>query len=141
MSVTYDDVLAGLHARFATVEGLDAEHILDYAPDAIEPITLFSMFESWSGEEKTQVAHDTYRTRHYLCFQWQDNEQAEVELRPYIQLIPASVRADPHLNHLIDSGWAKITEVVADFITIGGILYRTLEFVSEVLVKSPVVRS
>jgi hypothetical protein len=79
---TYDDVLEGLHERFATVEGLNAEHILDYAPTSIEPITLFSLFEDLEEEEKGQTLHTRYFTRHYLCFRWQENEEAERELRP-----------------------------------------------------------
>lgn len=136
---TYDDVLEGLHERFATVEGINA--ILGYAPNAIEPPTMFSLFERDEEEEKGQIVHTTYWTRHYLCFQWQDNEQAETELRPYIGLVRAALRADPRLGGRVNSGWANIPEVIGDFITIGDILYRTLEFVSKVLVKEPVVRS
>lgn len=139
MTITYDDVLEGLHERFAAVEGITT--VISYIPTSIEPVTLFPMFERYEGSEVGQVLTERFWTRHYLCFLWQDNEQAEIELRPYIALMPAAIRADPHLGGRINSGWAKVSEMLGAFITIGSIDYRTLEIVTEVLVKQPVVRS
>jgi len=132
--MSYADVLAGLHERFATVSGIKA--ILDYVPTSIHTAPLlYSAFDRAESVRSAQVKGWQYRTLHRLCFRWQDNERAEEELIPYVNSIPDAVAADPHLGGVLTAGYAEINEIEAAWVTIGGIEYRVLDFYSTVIEK------
>jgi hypothetical protein len=73
---------------------------------------------------------------HRLIFRWQDNERAEQELIPYVDSLPAAIHADRYLGGVLHSGEASIESVEGVFVTIGGVLYRALDFHATVLEKT-----
>lgn len=132
--MSYATVLAGLHVCFATVSGINA--ILDYVPTSIpDPPILYSVFDNLSITRSGQIEAKHYRIQHRMVFRWQDNEQAEQEIIPFIDSIPAAVAADPHLGGALVSGYSEIESCEGGWIDIGGVTYRVLDFYSETLAK------
>jgi hypothetical protein len=110
--------------------------VLDYAPTAIHDVPMiYTLLENVEYSESGQVKTQRYRIQHRLLVRWQDNEQAEIEAQPYVDSIPAAVRADPHLGGRLTSGYAQITECQAGWVTIAGVEYRSLDFISTVVEK------
>jgi hypothetical protein len=148
--VSYATVVAGLHERFATVNGLLANRILDYEPTSIQDFpTLYSLLDRFErggidgrGPSVGQVVILRYRILHRLCFRWQDTKAAELEVVPYVNAVPAAVDSDPQLGGRLVSngasysgGIARIAECQAGFATIGGALCRVLDFYSDTFEK------
>lgn len=132
--MSYSTVLTGLHVRFATVAGI--ANLLMYEPTAIHDLpTLYSLFQDVSITRSGQIRAVHYRTLHRLLLRWQDFEQAELEVIPFVDSIPLSVEADPHLGGVIVSGFAEINECKAGWTEIGSTTYRSLDFYSDVIVK------
>lgn len=132
--MSYATVLAGLTTRLETVSGIVA--VLEYAPTAVHDTPLiYSLLDNVEYSESGQVKTQRYRIQHRLLVRWQDNEQAEIEAQPYVDSIPAAVRADPHLGGALTSGYAQITECQAGWVTIAGVEYRSLDFISTVVEK------
>jgi hypothetical protein len=130
----YQDVLDGLHAAFAAVPGI--VNVLDYVPAAIHDTpTLYTMLDSVEVSKTGQIKTRRYRILHRLILLWQDNEQAELAVAPFVDSIPAALDADPQLGGKIASGWAEIASIDAVWVTIQNVEYRALDFYSEVLVK------
>jgi len=132
--MSYATVLEGLHERLATVDG--PVDVLAYAPTAIHDTPLiWSLLDNMEIKRSGQVKSKHYRILHRLVVRWQDNEQAEQEIIPYVDSIPEAVEADPHLGGRLVSGYAEITECQAGWITVAGVEYRNLDFYSTVIEK------
>lgn len=133
-AATYEQVLDGLHTRFATLGTI--KRLLKYEPTSIAAFpTLYSLLDNADYGEANQVKYTRYSILHRLVFRWQDNEQAELELMPYIDSLPATVAASRHLDGALNKGDAKIARCQGTFVTIGGALFRCLDFYSDVLSK------
>lgn len=133
--MSYATVLAGLHARLATVPGLNA--VLDYVPTSVhEPPALYSRLERATITRSGQLRATTYRILHRVVIRWQDNEQAEVEASPFVNSVPLAVETDPWLGGALTSGYAEISECESGFAEIGEITYRVLDFYSTVVEKN-----
>jgi len=132
--MSYLTVVAGMHARLATVTALKA--VLDYVPTSVQdsPV-LWSCLAGMKIERRGQIVAVTYRILHRVAIQWQDNEQAEMEAIPLVDAIPAAVEADPHLGGLLVSGFAEINECDPGWATIGDKEWRILDFFSTVVEK------
>lgn len=136
MSITYADVLAGLHERIATVPGIDSKNVLSYEPTSIVAFpTVYSLLDGIEYGEAGQVRTTKYRVLHRLCLRWQHNERAEQQLIPFVDAIPAAIREDPRLGGRITNGLAVAVEARGVFIEIGGVLLRCLDTYTETLVK------
>ena len=131
--MSYATVLDGLHVRFATVAGINA--ILKYVPTAIDPPMMYSVLESMNVTRNGQVRAVHYRINHRMMFRWQDFEQAELEIIPFVDSIPLAVEADPHLGGVLVSGFAEINECRALWVDISGTTYRVLDFFSDITEK------
>lgn len=132
--MSYADVVEGLHERLATVSALKV--VLDYVPTSVQDCPIvWSALDSMKVTRSGQVRAVTYRTLHRVAVRWQDNEQAELEVIPLVDAIPAAVEADPHLGGRLVSGFAEIDECQLQWGTIGGIEYRLLDFYSTVVEK------
>ncbi len=132
--MSYETVLEGLQERLGTVEGLAA--VLDYVPTGIHTTPLvYTLFESLSIRQSGQVRTNEYRILLRVVLLWQDNEQAEAELSPFVESIPAAVRADPHLGGRLTSGYAEINELEGGWVTIGNVEYRVLDCHAHVIEK------
>lgn len=133
--MAYSDVLNGLHGRFATVSGL--KNILAFEPASINATPMmYSLFVSVNNGDKGQVKSRTYRTMHRLVVARQDYAQAETLVLPYVDSIIDAVRTDPRLGSEISSGLASIVEARGGYATINGVVYRIVDFFSEVTAKS-----
>jgi len=131
--MSYTAVVAGLVERFVTVSGLDANKVLDYEPTSIQDTpTLYMILDEATRTQNGQVTAFTYRVRARLCIKWQDNQYAEQELAAYINSIPAAIDADPQLGHRITAGMAQVVELIGEYISIGGVLYRVMNYFIEV---------
>ncbi len=129
--MSYEDILKGLHECFEGLHTIPV--ILDYEPTSLQHLpALYSLFDSFADDEDDGGSLDkrTYRTLHRLCFRWQDNEQAEKELIPFLNTLPDSVKANPRLGGRCL--WAAVPECQGVFVTIGGTVYRALDFYSQV---------
>lgn len=133
--MAYSDVLNGLHGRFATVSGL--KNILGYEPASVNATPMiYSLFVGVVNGDKGQVKSRTYRTMHRLVVARQDYAQAETLVLPYVDSIVDAVKADPRLGGAVTSGLASITEARGGYSTINGVVYRIVDFFSEVTAKS-----
>jgi hypothetical protein len=132
--MSYATVLTGLHVRFATVAGI--ANILKYEPTSVGDLpTLYSLIQSVAVTYKGQLRATHYRILHRMLFRWQDVEQAELEILPFVDSIPLSVDADKQLGGVILDGMAFINEMSAGWVEIANTTYRTLDFISDVTVK------
>lgn len=130
----YADIIDGLHDVFAGVSGLDV--VLDYAPTAVhETPMLYSILDSVEVSKGGQMTTRKFRILHRLLVPWQDNEQAELQIMPFVDSIPDALDANPTLNGTITSGYAQITDIEALWVTIAGVEYRALDFYSLVVDK------
>lgn len=128
-------MLTGLHERFATVSGI--AKLLKYEPTTIQAFpTLYSLLDTVERSQAGQLTVMRYRVLNRIIFRWQDNEQAELELIPFVNSVPAAIDADAKLGGRVDSGLARVTDIQAVFVTIGA-LYRALDIYTEVLEKQP----
>jgi hypothetical protein len=134
MSATYAQIIEGLHERFATVAGI--AQILAYEPPSIDAFpTLYSLLDGVQYSNAGQVDPTRYSILHRLVFQWVEQKQAELELMPFVASIPAAVHADKYLGGRLNKGNAIIERCQGTFVTIGGVLFRCLDFYSNVLSK------
>ena len=132
--MSYATVLAGMTERLQTLTGLKA--VLEYVPTTIQTTPLaYSLLESVDIRQSAQVTTREYRILHRIVFAWVDNEGAELELIPYVDSVPAAVKADPHLGGRIVSGYAEINDIQGGWVTIGSVEYRVLDCYSHVVVK------
>jgi hypothetical protein len=135
--MSYTTVVAGLVERLVTVSGLNANRVLDYEPTSIQDTpTVYMILDDATRTQNGQVTAFTYRVRARLCIKWQDNEFAEEEMATYVNSIPASIDADPQLGHRITGGMAQVVELLGEYISIGGTLYRVMNFFIEVKEKA-----
>jgi hypothetical protein len=135
--MSYATVIAGLHVRFATVAGI--VRILDYAPTSIgDTPMLYSVLTRMDCHFDCQVRVAIYRINHRLLFRWQDNEQAEIELLPYVDSIPKAVEGvvGASLGGTLVGGMAELQECEAGWVDIAGTTYRVLDFYSTVTEKN-----
>jgi hypothetical protein len=134
--VSYQTVISALHDVFEEVEGIEA--VLPYEPTSIQAYpTLYSLLDKVERSSQGQLVIMRYRILHRLCFRWVDNETAEAHLIPFVNSIPAAVDQDPMLGGALPLGIARISEIQAVFVEIGGTLHRALDFYSDVLEKAP----
>lgn len=135
---TYSQIVQALHTRFATVADLSSKPLLQYEPRSVQTTpTLYSLLHTFQRERSGQITAMRYRIMHRLILQWQDNEQSELQLMPFVNSIPHSVDADPTLGGLLAMGVARIGDGESGFIIISNTKYRCLDFYSDVLSKAP----
>lgn len=131
---TYANIISGLHTVLAGVTGIDV--VLNYAPTAVHDTPLiYTILDSAEISRGAQVTTRKFRIMHRLVVPWQDNEQAEIQIMPFVDSIPAAIDADPTLGGVITSGMAQIVDIEAAWINIAGVEYRALDFYSLVTDK------
>lgn len=146
--VTYAEVVDGLHDRLLTIPDFPAynDHgvlinLLKYEPSEIQHTptiyTLLDGFERDNGSAQMTGMH--YRILHRLLIQWQDNEQAELELMPFVHSVPAAIDQDRLLGGIVNLGsGATIKSAQSGFIIFSDIKFRCLDFIVSVSTKAPV---
>lgn len=130
----YADIIDGLHDVFAGVSGLNV--VLNYAPTSVhETPLMYSILDSVEVSKGGQVTTRRFRILHRLLVPWQDNEQAEVQIMPFVDSVVDAIDADPTLGGVLVKGLAQITDIEALWVTIAGVEYRALDFYSLVIDK------
>lgn len=133
--MSYESIIAGLHACFATVPGIAGIGLGE--PQSI-PATPY-LYTLLDDVERTpgQLVTMRYRSLHRLCFATQDAEAAEAELAGFVTALPGAVDADAQLGGRITAGLAQLTRGQATWVKLNGSLYRCLDYTSEVVEKFP----
>ena len=143
--VSYADVVDGLHERFLTIAGFPAYNeegvlinLLRYEPAVIHHTpTIYTLLDGFERNASGQLTAMHYRILHRLVIQWQDNEQAELALMPFVHRVPAAVDSDQTLGGRITMGLARISSGQSGFVIISNTKYRCLDFFSTVPTKAP----
>lgn len=132
--MSYAGVKAGLIVRLNTVIGLNVK--LAYEPNSIQDApAIYTILDSFERTQEGQLTIMRYRSLHRLWIRWQDNEAAENQMDSYVNAIPASIDLDPHLGGSLPVGIAYVSSGVAEWRTMGDVLYRTIDFFSEAVEK------
>jgi hypothetical protein len=129
------------HRYLRTVPGVRA--VLAYEPRAVQAGPLiYTLLDEVPLGVTGQVEDRTYGMIHRLCVPWQDSEGAEDEIARLVDPIIDALRRAfwTRLDGLIASGTLKLGTVRAGFLTIGGALYRVVDFPTSALVKGPHTR-
>lgn len=126
--MSYSAVLTALQTRLAAVSGLVS--VLKYVPAAINDTPMvYLLLDSAEVADKLQFADTTYQITARLMVRWQDNEQAELKIIPYVDSIPDVIRADPHLGVTGASApFAQTESIEGLWITAAGVEYRAVDF-------------
>lgn len=142
---TYADIVAALVTRFKTVTALNKENtkskpvgVLDYEPQTIQKApVLYGVLTSFDRNQTGQVTNMIYIMTWRLCIQWQDNQQAERALMPFINLIPAALDADRTLGGVQGMGEARIESATAGYVGIANTLHRIVDYRVRITHKAP----
>ena len=142
--MSYTAVLAGMKEAFETVSGID--NVLNYEPNivSVTPL-LYTIFRGYTKVEQGTTRAVHYRMLHRLCIARADEEASETTLASYVDSIPAAIEANPKLNDgaadRIPRGHAQIVAAEGRYVNIGGVIFRCIDFESDVLVKGVITRS
>ncbi len=133
--MSYTEIRAALHDLLKVVQPRIAV-VLAYEPAQLHDFpTLYTIFSDAELSLLPGLTRFEYRFIARLCFRWQDNEGAELEIEPYINAIPAAF--DPHLmlDGVLKSGQARVTGMSGVFVSIGGTVYRAVDYTINVIDK------
>lgn len=121
----------GLEERFRAVDGLTT--ILLGEPSSVHAApALYTALLRFTRATSGNVTTMHYFFMHRLVILWQDNPQAEMQLLNLTNAIPAAIDDDSRLGGRIVGGMAQIVTGDAGYTRIGDILYRILDFTSDV---------
>jgi hypothetical protein len=136
--MSYEAIREAIDTVLLTIPGLT---VIDYEPQSVESPTMYSLLSSVRRDysEAGHIVRITYRTRHRLLVLWRDNEAAENSITPFVDSIPAALDADPKIGAKAQDG--AIVEIYGDtpgWITLGGVEYRCIDFISEITELAPI---
>lgn len=135
--MSYVTCRAALHEVLKTVQP-KIPVILAYEPKQLHDFpTLYTLFNTAERGTAVGVTAMRYKLVCRLCFRWQDNEGAELETEPYINALPAAIDADAGLGGALNSGIAQVTALQGVFVSIGGTVYRAIDYTVDILEKAP----
>jgi hypothetical protein len=128
----YEETKAALVTRLGTavdVNDPDAlQVVLDYEPQALHVVpAAYVVLDHYERTMRSQVVSMKYWDRVRVCVAWEDNEQAEHQLVPFVNGVPALIDQDPYLLGAVESGFAYVESALAGYYSIGGTVYRTLD--------------
>jgi len=133
--MSYQTVLDGLQEALKTLPGLVV--VLQYEPPAFDDTPfMYLLFDRSVDATVGQVLGTRYTVTMRLVTLWQDNEEAEKDIIPYIDSVPAAIHADRTLGGRLTSGLARVTGSEGGFVDVGAVRYRVVDFVADVLDKT-----
>lgn len=130
----YSDVKQGIITRMQTIDGLNA--VTGYEPTSPDPPTMCVILDSFTRDATGQVTSVPYRFVARIYFLWQEFEQAELALDPFVNAVGAAIDADPQLGGLLTRGYARVTNGKAGWVSVGGVAYRILDTFIEAVDKA-----
>ena len=129
----------GLEERFRTIPGIGSVELGEPTGNMTLPClyTVYGSFErplrnSPPARNQTGMKH-ILGTR--LVIQWVDFGAAERQLFTLVDLIPASIEADPHLGGRLNAGAAYCAAGVSGHAVIGEVKYRVVDYEITILEK------
>lgn len=132
-------VWLGLEAAYRTIPGLGSVELGEPSGEMALPClyTVYGSFErplrnSPPARNQTGMKH-ILGTR--LVIQWVDFQAAERQLFTLVDLIPATIDADPHLGGRLNAGAAYCADGISGHAEIGGVKYRVVDYAISVLEK------
>ena len=135
--MSYATTIAALVDKLETLSS--PPPVLKYAPTAVHTTPVITVFfGSAERVDAGQVTGIRYAIVIRLILAWQDFEAAENQLEPYVDSIPALLRADRHLGLTGASApLVQIEEMTIEggWIEIAGVTYRTVDFTVPILEK------
>lgn len=132
--MSYALAIDALHDVIKAVTGITAATIGEPSSVQVVPF-IYSELEGFDSDEMNDVKQFTYRSLHRLCLSWQNQQVAEALLAGYVNTIPAAVDADSRLGGAVRN--AEIVNGSANWVTIDGTEYRSMEFHSEIIEVLP----
>jgi len=124
--MSYEDVVGGLQTQL-TAELTDLVSVLAYEPTGINDVPMmYLLFDGADVSHASQVVTVLVEITARLIVRWQDNEEAEEEIFPYIDDVIDAVRADPYLGGHAMGAW--VTRIEGAWVTIGQVVYRAIDF-------------
>ena len=125
--VSYPLVKAAVMTLLGRVTGIPSSANLGHHPRTVHAErALSTTLDRFERSQSGQVTTMDYYLTSRLWVKWQDNGAAELEMEAFINRLPAEVDDDPTLG-----GACKIARIEGGnpgFFTVGGTLFRTLDF-------------
>jgi hypothetical protein len=104
--------LTALHVAYARVTSPAAiAAFCKYEPPSVHEFPLmYTVLDRWEFTDEWQRQEYTWHYVSTLCLRWQESEEADKEVRAYINSVCATVIADKQLTGELASqgGWAQI---------------------------------
>lgn len=137
MSAT--NVWLGIEVRYRTIPGIASVELGEPTGDMALPC-LYTVYGSFERPlRNSPPAHNQTGMKHILgtrlVIQWVDFQSAERQLFALVDLIPASIEADPHLGGRLNAGAAYCAAGISGHAVIGEIKYRVVDYAITVLEK------
>jgi hypothetical protein len=140
--MSWATVRVALHTRLQQV--LAAEQVTNYVPRVFGALpALYTVLDGFERERAGQLTVMRYTATSTLVVRWQDFEEAENELEPFVNSIAAAIDSDATLGGAVNI--AYVSEGNADWLTVGAgtanpVTYRILQLTT-VLTEKAAYRS
>jgi hypothetical protein len=126
--MSYSTVKGGLVVRLQTlVAGNPGLTVLKYEPTVPVPPTISVLLDSYVRHQNGQQTAMIYTFRCRLYLQWQEFEQAELQLDPFVNAIAACIDQDPQLGGVLSQGIARVVNAKAQWVEVGSTVFRILD--------------
>lgn len=136
--MSYQTVKGGIVTRLQTlVAAYPTLLVLKYEPTVPVPPTISVLLDSFVRSQHSNQTVMRYKFRLRLYIQWQEFEQAELDLDPYVNAIGDAIDVDPQLGGVLDQGIASVTDAKAQWLDVGGTVFRILDTFAEATEKGP----
>lgn len=127
--MSYANIIAGLKTRLETLDGLAS--VLTAPPTAIHDTPMvYMLLDSGDVTHQAQVVTTLHSVTLRLVVRWQENEEAEKLVQPYVDSVVDAIRGDPYLDGNAQNAW--ISHYEGGWATIAGVEYRVVDFTATV---------
>ena len=128
--MSYANIISGLKTRLDTLTGLVC--VLTAPPTAIqETPMMYMLLDSGDLSHQSQVVTTIHNVTLRLVVAWQENEEAEKLVRPYVDSVVDAIRGDPYLGGNAQNAW--ISHYEGGWVTFPpGAEYRVVDFTATV---------
>jgi hypothetical protein len=139
MTTRYEAIKAALLAQLER-QAPGFKGYYGYEPLAVyEPPLLYVLFIGFDDATHNQQVDRTYRYLVRGVFRWVDVEQAELEIDPFVDLLPTAIYTDIMLDGAVSRGRATVERIAGAFLQWNGDgpVFRCLDMTVAVTDKVP----